>query len=92
MSDSVEWARKQRIQLKAEIRRTEARVKTRESPAEELGLLRASDRLPALQRKLAQLDRLIEAVDETEPKESGWPAFLGDPRAPTRDRAAHKAR
>lgn len=81
MSESVEWARKLRGQLQSEILRTQKRINSDESPAEELGLLRASDRLPTLQQKLAQLDRLIEAVDETEPVESGWPAFLGDPRA-----------
>jgi hypothetical protein len=84
MSASVEWAREQRRQLLLEIRYTEARAKTGKGRAEELGLFRASDRLPALRKRLAQVENLIEAVDETEPVESGWPAFLGDPRAPQR--------
>jgi hypothetical protein len=82
MSDSVEWARRQREQLLAEIRRTEERAQRRESGAEQLGLLRASDRLPALRRRLSEVEHLIEAVGEKEPLETGWPAFLGDPRAP----------
>ena len=81
MSASVEWAREQRRQLLVEIRRTEARAQSGEGRAEELGLFRASDRLPALRKKLAQVENLIEAVDETAPAESGWPAFLGDPTA-----------
>lgn len=82
MSESVEWARKLQRQLRAEISNTEARAQSRVSRAEELGLLRASDRLPVLRRRLSQVDHLIEVVDETAPVESGWPAFLGDPREP----------
>jgi hypothetical protein len=82
MTASVEWAREQRRQLLAEIRRTEARAQRRESAAETLGLLRASDRLPTLRRRLCEVEHLIEAVEETAPPETGWPAFLGDPRAP----------
>ena len=91
MSESVEWARKLQRQLQAEIRKAETRPQTGESRAEQLGLLRASDRLPSLRNRLAQLDRLIEAVDETAPLESGWPAFLGDPSATLPDSATHKA-
>jgi hypothetical protein len=80
MTANVEWAKRQRSELLAEIRHTEARAGLRHSEAEELGLLRASDRLPALRQRLSQVEHLIEAVDETEPMESGWPAFLGDPR------------
>ena len=80
MGDSVEWARKLQQQLLNEIRRTEARAQSRESRAEEIGLLRASDRLPVLRNRLSQVENLIEAVEETAPPESGWPAFLGDPR------------
>jgi hypothetical protein len=83
MSNSVEWARNLRQQLRAEIRKTEARSRSRESAAEQLGLLRACDRLPTLRRKLSEVEHLIEAVDETAPPESGWPAFLGDPRQPS---------
>ena len=80
MSESIEWARKLQRQLRAEIRNTEARAASRESRAAELGLLRASDRLPALRRRLSQVEHLIEAVAENESLESGWPASLGDPR------------
>jgi hypothetical protein len=82
MTANVEWAKRQRRELLAEIQCTEARVRARRSAAEELGLLRASDRLPVLRQKLSQVENLIEAVEETAPVESGWPAFLGDPRAP----------
>ncbi len=82
MSTIVEWARKLQKQLRAEIHFTEKRARATNSPAEELGLLRASDRLPALRARLSQVEHLIEAVEENEPAESGWPAFLGDPRAP----------
>ena len=87
MSESVEWARKLQRQLQAEIRKAETRPQTGESRAEQLGLLRASDRLPSLRSRLAQVDRLIEAVDETAPPETGWPAFLGDPRGSSSDSA-----
>jgi hypothetical protein len=83
VSDSVEWARKLQRQLLNEIRRTEARAGSGKSPAEELGLLRASDRLPVLRKRLSEVEHLIQAVDENEAPESGWPAFLGDPRAPS---------
>jgi hypothetical protein len=81
VSDSVEWARKLQKQLQAEIRKTEARAGISKSQAEEIGLLRASDRLPVLRKRLSEVEHLIEAVEETAPPESGWPAFLGDPRA-----------
>lgn len=71
---------RQRRELLAEIRQTEARARFLKSEAEALGLLRASDRLPALRQRLSQVEHLIEAMEETEPVESGWPAFLGDPR------------
>ena len=77
----MEWARRLQEQLRAEISLTEARAQTSESPAEELGLLRASDRLPVLRERLSQVEHLLDAVEETAPAESGWPAFLGDPRA-----------
>ena len=82
MSDSVEWARKLQRQLLNEIRKTEGRARSAQSPAEELGLLRASDRLPVLRKRLSEVEHLIEAVEENEAPESGWPAFLGDPSVP----------
>lgn len=82
MTTHAEWANRQRQELLAEIRYTEGRAKARSSVAEELGLLRASDRLPVLRRRLSQIEHLIEAIEETEPTETGWPAFLGDPREP----------
>ena len=90
MNDSIEWARRLQEQLRTEIRATEARAKAAASPAEELGLLRANDRLPALRSRLSQVEHLIEAVEENELPESGWPAFLGDPRAPVAGRATRE--
>jgi hypothetical protein len=84
MTANAEWAKRQRAELLAEIQHTEARAGLY-SEAEELGLLRASDRLPVLRQRLSQVEHLIEVVDETEPMESGWPAFLGDPRTTTVD-------
>ncbi|HEY7799000.1 MAG TPA: hypothetical protein VIA80_09565 [Hyphomonadaceae bacterium] len=89
MSKTVEWARKLQRQLRNEIRKTEARAGSVRSPAEELGLLRASDRLPVLRKRLSEVEHLIEAVEENAAPESGWPAFLGDPRAPLSG-GAHK--
>lgn len=89
MSESVEWARKLQRQLRNEIRTTRARARSSRSPAEELGLLRASDLLPVLRRRLSEVDHLIEAVEENEAPESGWPAFLGDPRLPAHS-SAHR--
>ncbi len=86
MSANVDWAKRQRHELLAEIRHTEARAKARNSGAEELGLLRANDRLPALRQRLSQVEHLIDAVAENEQIESGWPAFLGDPRTPSGNR------
>jgi len=77
--DDLAWARTLRLQLNAEIGALKARAREGRH-AELLGLLPDRDRLADLERRLTQVDRLIGAIDETNPEvETGWPAHLGDP-------------
>jgi hypothetical protein len=75
-----------RQQLLSEIRLHEARARAGDRRSEDLGLLPENDRLVSLRQRLAQVERLIDAIEETGHAEDGWPAHLGDPRDPVRDR------
>jgi hypothetical protein len=79
VAGSIEWAKQLRQQLQDEIR-TLARVRRGSDSLEALGLVRERDHLQDLKRRLAQVERLIEAMLDSEPHaEAGWPADLGDP-------------
>jgi hypothetical protein len=82
---NVEWARTLRAQLRSDIRVLGARAREGGDRPEELGLLPDRDRLAALQKRLDQVERLIDALEYAETTTGtgdGWPADLGDPSDP----------
>jgi hypothetical protein len=80
VAGSIEWARQVRGELRDEIRMMTARGRSGSRAAEVIGLAPEQDHLQDLKRRLAQVERLIEAMSEGEPvAETGWPADLGDP-------------
>ncbi len=80
MVGSIEWARQARRELMDEIRIMMARAREGSLSAEAIGLVPELDHLQDLKERLAQVERLIEAMAEAEPNvETGWPADLGDP-------------
>ena len=91
MNENVEWPRMLRRQLLSEIRQHEARARAGDRRCEELGLLPENDRIVSLKQRLAQVERLIDAIEETAHAEDGWPAYLGDPREPARDKSCKPA-
>jgi hypothetical protein len=79
---NVEWVRNLRARLAADIQTLRARAREGAARPEELGLLPDSDRLADLRRRLAQVDRLIEAIEDADQAAgAGWPGDLGDPAA-----------
>jgi hypothetical protein len=82
---SLEWARQLKEQLQDEIRTLGARAREGSRSAETPGFLTEQDRLQDLSQRLAQVDRLIEAMLETDADpETAWPVHLGDPGAEER--------
>jgi hypothetical protein len=82
VAHSVEWARQLKDQLEDEIRLLRARAREGVQSADMLGFAPDQDHLEDLMRRSAQVDRLIEAMADTEAApETGWPANLGDPSA-----------
>ena len=76
--NDLEWAKRLRVQLTVDIQTLRARA--REGSTEERGLQADGDRLTDLYRRLEQVDRLIEAMEEA-PHENGWPAHISDSEA-----------
>jgi hypothetical protein len=80
VAGSVEWATETRRELLDEIRTLSARGRGRSHANEAIGLVPEGDHLQDLKRRLAQVERLIEAMSEAQPSaETGWPGDLGDP-------------
>lgn len=80
MAGSIEWARQVRRELVDEIRTLTARARSGSHAMEALGFLPEQDHLQDLKRRLAQVERLVDAMPEAEPGAgTGWPADLGDP-------------
>jgi hypothetical protein len=77
-SGNIVWARSLRAQLVSDIQLLGARAREGGAKPEELGLLPYRDRLTALQKRLAQVERLIDAM-AAEAHDEGWPADFGDP-------------
>ena len=78
--NDLEWAKRLRAQLTVDIQTLRARA--REGPTEDPGFQAEGDRLSDLYRRLEQVDRLIDAMEEASHEgEAGWPAHLNDPAA-----------
>ncbi len=78
--NSLEWARDLRDDLIAEIRTLTARGGGDDSDVEALGLVPQSDHLADLQERLAQVERLIDAIEGSDTsRNAGWfPAMTPD--------------
>jgi hypothetical protein len=82
VAHSLEWARQLKEQLQDEILTLGARAREGSRSMEALGLMPDQDRLQDLRQRLAQVDRLIEAVLEADADpETVWPGHLSDPSA-----------
>jgi hypothetical protein len=62
---SLEWARDLRRDLKVEVQTLAARAGADDRDVEALGLVPQSDHLADLRGRLAQVERLIEAIEDS---------------------------
>lgn len=70
---SLEWARDTERELRAEIRTLTALNGAGDRDAEALGMVRQSDHLDHLRERLAQVERLIDAIEDTASGDNpGW--------------------
>jgi hypothetical protein len=74
---SLEWARELRRDLKAEIQHLTRRTGADDSDVEALGLLPRKDHLADLRQRLAQVERLIEAIEGAGTGDAGWFPAMG---------------
>lgn len=76
--NSLAWARDLQRELRAEIQTLVARNGADDRDVEALGLVRQTDHLADLRERLAQVERLIDAIEDTgSTAESGWFPAMG---------------